>query len=63
MFCRVEILNRDASGKKRIVFARYKSAASLVEMMAFADHECAKRGAAGYRLRDLHTAEVKEVWD
>ena len=63
MFCRVEILQQDASGKKRIVFARYKSAASLVEMMVFADHECAKRGAAGYRLHELHTDEVKEIWD
>lgn len=63
MFCRIEGLNRDDRGRTRVVFERYRSAANLAEVMAFADHERAARGAAGYRLRDLHTDEVKEFWD
>jgi hypothetical protein len=63
MFCRIEFLNRDQQAKKRIVSARYQSAATLGEMMEFADRECKARGATGYRLHDLHTDETSEIWD
>lgn len=63
MFCRIEYLNRAAGMKPHVVLVRYKSAAALGDMLEFADRESASRHAAGYRLHDLHTDEVTEVWD
>lgn len=62
MFRRIEYLNRAVGMKPHVVLVQYKSAASLGEMMEFADRVSATRGAAGYRLHDLHTDEVTEIW-
>ncbi len=63
MFCRIEYLNGAAGSKPHVVLVRCKSASGLGEMMEFADRESAACGAAGYRLHDLHTDVVTEIWD
>lgn len=63
MFCRIVFLKREESPKPCSIGARYKSGRDLAEIEEFAWREAQRRGADGFRLRDLHTDEVKTVWD
>jgi hypothetical protein len=46
-----------------VVAIRYAIGKDLVELQGVAERERTKHHALGYRLHDLHTDEVKEVWD
>ena len=59
MFCRIEILKRDS---KKTVCTSYKFGETLMEIEVFAGQERKTRHADGFRVRDLHTDEVKVVW-
>lgn len=63
MFCRIEYLNLQPGGPANVVLVRHHSAFSQGEMEEFAGHECQLNNWPGYRLHNLHTNEVNEVWD
>ena len=56
MFCRIEVLKA-----KRTILTRYWTGASQTEIEELAERERRRLGGDGFRLRDLHTDEVKEV--
>lgn len=62
VFCRLEILTRDAVGVQ-VIATRYVIGATLIEIQETADCACRRAKAPGYRLYDLHTAHVEEVWE
>jgi hypothetical protein len=61
VFCRIEILKQHGAHSD-VVFTVYERAVNLAAMEAFAVRQADKHGIAGYRLRDLDTHEVREVW-
>jgi hypothetical protein len=58
MLCRVEILKRP----RTLICAHYKIADTPLAIAQFADQECKTHDGDGYRIRDLHTDEVRETW-
>ena len=62
MFCQIQYLTGH-SPKTRIVSRHYQSAACMTDMEEFASAECRTRHAEGFRLTDMHTGIVTEVWD
>jgi len=62
MFCRVVFLKREEPEPCAIA-AIYKSGRDLAEIEEFAWREARRHGADGFRLRNLHSDEVKTVWD
>jgi hypothetical protein len=62
MFFQIEYLRRADAKKKCVVARQCKSAASLADIEDLAWAECRERGAEGFRIRDLHTAQVKVAW-
>ena len=63
MFCRVVFLKREVGPTPCAIAARYKSGRDLSEIEEFACREARRHGADGFRLRNLTTDEVKELWD
>ncbi len=63
MFCRIVFLKREENPKPCEIAACYGSDRDLAEIEEFAWREARRYGADGFRLRDLHTDEVKVVWD
>lgn len=62
MFCRIDILNRDEKAV-RVIATRYVTGANMDEIQEAADHACQRFNAPGYRVRDMHTERVEEVWN
>ncbi len=62
MLCRIDVLARDEK-KVRVLATRLVIGASLREVQQTADRERERFNAPGYRVRDLHTDRVEEVWN
>ena len=59
MLYRVEILKREP---KRVIYARYKSGASMEEVQEFAACEQERHAGDGVCIRDLHTGDISRTW-
>lgn len=58
MLCRVEILRGPA---KRVIFARYYAGRTLTEIEEIAESERRAHSGNGFRIRNLHTEQIREV--
>jgi hypothetical protein len=58
MFCRIEILKGET---KRVIRTHYRTGASLEDIEEYAERERRLHGGDGFRIRDMHTDQVKEV--
>ena len=62
MFCQIQYLER-RDPKARIVARHYQSAACLADLEQVAKAECRARHAEGFRVLDMRTGLMTEVWD
>jgi hypothetical protein len=61
MFCCIEYVRGDAP-KSSVVLTVYRAGSCEQEIKDYAERQRQTQQADGYRMRDLHTGRVTEVW-